>query len=116
MSLESILIDLIIPLVVLVLGIVVKIGFENLVAKPVVDRWLVGLKPYQPYLVSAFGIGLAFISKQVGIDLLPNLAPFIQAEGDVVTVFAGILIAVIAMGLHNYEEKKERSNLIGRAG
>lgn len=116
MSLEAILIGLVIPIIVLVLGFVVKVGFENLVAKPFVDRWLVGLKPYQPFLVSAFGILVSFVSKQVGVELLPDLAPYMTASGDIVTVFAGVLMAVIAMGLHNYEEKRDRSNYVGRAG
>jgi len=92
---------LVIPIVLVLLGFIVERGFENLVSRPFFDKYIKGLKPYQPYLVSVFGIGLTFLSKQVGIELLPDMAPFLTANGDMVTVFAGILISVLAMAQHN---------------
>src|SRR4030066_2365150 len=92
----------VIPLVILVLGYVNEKGFGDLVSKPFFDRWLKPLKPFQPILVSATGIILAYVSKQVGVDMIPDLAPYINAPGDVGTIFAGVLVAVLSVGLHNW--------------
>jgi len=97
----------VIPLVILVLGYINEKGFENLVSQPFIERWLKPLKPYQPLLVSATGIILAYVSKQVGVNMIPDLAPYINAPGDIGTVFAGILVAVLSMGLHNWGKARE---------
>src|SRR3972149_6301052 len=108
---EEIVLLLVIPIVLVLLGFVVERGFENLVSRPFFDKYVKPLKPYQPYLVTIFGIGLTFLSKQVGIELLPNMTPFLTANGDIVTVFIGIVISVLAMAQHNlfaYASKNTR--------
>jgi len=87
------------PIVIVILGYINEKGFENLVSQPIVEKLRV-LKPYQPYLVVVTGILLSYISKQVGMNLVPDLAPYVAQSGDVATVFAGILIAVVSMALH----------------
>lgn len=96
----------IIPLVILGLSYISEKGFENLISQMIVEKWLKPLKPYQPLLVSVVGIILAYLSKRMGIDLLPDLAPYLTATGDVGTVFAGLIIAVLSMAMHtNYTNK-----------
>lgn len=98
--LKQLIIMVVIPLVILVLGYINEKGFENLVSQMIVERWLKPLKPYQPIIVTAFGLILAFVSKQVGANLVPDLAPYLTASGDIGTVFAGILVSVLSMAIH----------------
>ena len=98
---EDIIVMLVVPLVVLFLSFIQEQGFENLISQPIVEQWLKKLKPAQPYLVTAIGIVLAFVSKQVGVDVVPDLAPYLNASGDLGTVLAGICISVLSMWIHN---------------
>lgn len=98
--LRQLLTMVVIPLVILVLGYVNEKGFENLVSQMIVERYLKPLKPYQPLIVTAFGIILAFVAKQVGVDMVPDLAPYINAPGDIGTVLAGVLVAFLSMAFH----------------
>ena len=97
----------VVPLVILVLAYINEKGFENLVSQMVVEKYLKSLKPYQPLLVAALGILLAYVSKIVGIEMVPDLAPYLTAPGDVGTVFAGILVAVLSMAFH------QKTNVVG---
>ena len=94
---NDVLILLVVPLTLLFLGFITTHGFENLISQPVIERFLKSLKPYQPYLVTAIGIVLTFVSKRVGVELVPNLAPYLNASGDFGTIVAGILVSVLAM-------------------
>jgi hypothetical protein len=104
-NLKEMLEYLIIPVILVVLGYINEKGFENLISKVFVERYLKPLKPFQSYLVVITGIVLAFISRQVGIDLVPNLSPYLTSSGDIVTVFSGVLIAVISMAMHKSTTK-----------
>jgi Na+/proline symporter len=97
----------VVPLVILVLAYVNEKGFENLVSQMIVEKYLKPLKPYQPLLVSALGILLAYISKIVGVGMVPDLAPYLTAPGDMGTILAGILVAVLSMAFH------QKSNVVG---
>jgi hypothetical protein len=96
---------LFVPLVLLALGYITEKGFENLISKPVFDQWFKPLKPYQPLLVSAFGIGVAYFARSAGLNLTFDVNPYIAAQGDIVTIFAGMMAAVIAMAFHTKTSK-----------
>lgn len=108
-DLLQLLVMVVVPLVILGLSYINEKGFENLVSQMIVEKWLKPLKPYQPLLVSALGILLAYLSKRMGVDMVPDLAPYLNASGDVGTVFAGIMIAVLSMAFHT----KKPSNIAG---
>ncbi len=113
---EDIVSMLLIPVVLVALAFITERGFENLVSKPFFDKYIKGLKPYQPYLVTIVGIGLTYLSRQTGVELVPDLVPFLTSGGDVVTVFAGLLTSVLAMAMHNMFEHIKNSSPSGYAG
>lgn len=90
----------IVPIVILILSYINEKGFENLVSQMIVEKFLKPLKPYQPILVTGFGIILSYVAKLLGANVVPDLTPYMNAGGDVGTVFAGILIAVLSMAIH----------------
>ncbi len=104
-NLKEMLEYLIVPVILVVLGYINEKGFENLVSKVFVERYLKALKPWQPYLVVVTGIVLSYVSRLVGMNLVPDLSPYLTAGGDVVTVFTGVLIAVISMAMHKSTTK-----------
>lgn len=97
---EDFLVLVVIPIAILFLSFVQEKGFENLISQPVIEQWLKKLKPAQPYLVTAIGILLAYVSQQVGVELVPDLAPYLNATGDVGTIFAGLVMSVLSMWIH----------------
>lgn len=96
-----------IPIILVLLGYVQEHGFENLISQPIIEQWLKKLKPFQPYIVTVVGIVLAYVSKQVGVDMVPDLAPYLDASGDVGTVLAGLAISVVSMIFHDRRAKQQ---------
>lgn len=97
---SDIVVLLVVLLALLFLGYVTEHGFENLISRPIIERWLKTLKPFQPYIVTAIGIVLIYVSKEVVTNLVPDLAPYLNASGDLGTVLAGVMASVIAMAWH----------------
>lgn len=95
------LIELVAYLIVVWLTARVKeAGFERLISQPIIEQYLKAAKPFQPYIVLALGIGLAFAFRLDVLGAINAVTPFASAPGDVAQVVSGAVIAILAMAAH----------------
>ena len=97
----------------------IEIGYEKLIATPVVERFFKTLKPYQPFAVLAVSIGITlFIDRQLGINLLTDLLASVNV-GDPLAGSGSIFIggtATALLSMARHESKTANKPATGRPG